>query len=46
MRTLAIGDIHGSCTALLALLDEVKPQPDDQLVFLTGQSCSPDSARR
>jgi serine/threonine protein phosphatase 1 len=34
MRTLAIGDIHGCCTALLALLDEVKPQPDDQLVFL------------
>jgi len=34
MRTLAIGDIHGCCTALLALLDEVKPRPDDQLIFL------------
>jgi serine/threonine protein phosphatase 1 len=34
MRTLAIGDIHGCYKALIALLGEVRPQPEDQLVFL------------
>ena len=34
MRTLAIGDIHGCHTALVTLLDYVKPEREDQLVFL------------
>ena len=34
MRTLAIGDIHGSSAALDALLAVVGPTPDDRLVFL------------
>jgi serine/threonine protein phosphatase 1 len=34
MRTLAIGDIHGCNTALVTLLNEVKPAQEDQLVFL------------
>jgi serine/threonine protein phosphatase 1 len=34
MRTLAIGDVHGCHTALVALLDQVKPALDDQFVFL------------
>jgi serine/threonine protein phosphatase 1 len=34
MRTLAVGDIHGSSTALDALLAAVNPTPDDVLVFL------------
>jgi serine/threonine protein phosphatase 1 len=34
MRTLAIGDIHGCFKALIALIGEVRPQPEDQLVFL------------
>jgi len=34
MRTMAIGDIHGSNTALVTLLDSVQPAPGDQLVFL------------
>jgi serine/threonine protein phosphatase 1 len=34
MRTLAIGDIHGCYTALDALLTEVRPSAEDQLVFL------------
>jgi serine/threonine protein phosphatase 1 len=34
MRTLAIGDIHGCDTALTVLLDEVRPAPEDQIVFL------------
>src|SRR5215207_7824202 len=34
MRTLAIGDIHGCYTALDALLKEVRPSAEDQLVFL------------
>ena len=33
-RTIAIGDIHGHSRALAALLDDVKPQPQDTLVFL------------
>jgi len=34
MRTLAIGDIHGCSQALRALLDAVKPGPDDWLITL------------
>jgi serine/threonine protein phosphatase 1 len=34
MRTLAIGDIHGCARSLDALLDAVKPCPDDVLVTL------------
>jgi serine/threonine protein phosphatase 1 len=34
MRTLAIGDIHGTSTALDALLAAVRPTPADRLVFL------------
>jgi serine/threonine protein phosphatase 1 len=34
MRTLAIGDIHGSLAALDALLAVVEPQPDDVIVTL------------
>jgi serine/threonine protein phosphatase 1 len=34
MRTLAIGDIHGCALALHALLDAVRPGPDDQIVAL------------
>ena len=34
MRTLAIGDIHGSLTALTTLLDFVAPTPDDRLITL------------
>jgi serine/threonine protein phosphatase 1 len=33
-RTLAIGDIHGCLTALDALLDLVRPDPDDRLIAL------------
>src|SRR5580765_5777294 len=34
MRTLAIGDIHGSFIALSTLLNTLEIQPADQLVFL------------
>jgi serine/threonine protein phosphatase 1 len=34
MRTLAIGDIHGSHTALVTLLKEVRPGVDDKVIFL------------
>jgi serine/threonine protein phosphatase 1 len=34
MRTLAIGDVHGCSGALRALLDAVKPTPDDLIVTL------------
>jgi serine/threonine protein phosphatase 1 len=34
VRTLAIGDIHGCNTALLRLLAEVQPMPEDTLIFL------------
>jgi serine/threonine protein phosphatase 1 len=34
MRTLAIGDIHGSTTALDALMTVVKPITDDLVIFL------------
>lgn len=33
-RTFAIGDIHGSHTALTTLLDGIKPTKDDTLIFL------------
>ncbi len=33
-RTIAIGDIHGCSTALAALMDAVKPGPDDTLITL------------
>ena len=34
MRTIAIGDIHGCVKALQGLLDALRPQPDDRLIFL------------
>lgn len=34
MRRLAIGDIHGCHTALTTLLGQVRPEPEDQIVFL------------
>lgn len=34
MRTLAVGDIHGSSVALDALMEVVQPTPADLLVFL------------
>jgi serine/threonine protein phosphatase 1 len=34
MRTLAIGDIHGCHTALVALLNAVQPASEDRIVFL------------
>jgi serine/threonine protein phosphatase 1 len=34
MRTLAIGDIHGSYVALTTLLDRVAPRVDDRIIFL------------
>ena len=34
MRTLAIGDVHGCNTALVTLLERVRPTADDQLIFL------------
>lgn len=34
MRTFAIGDIHGGLKALEQLLNKLKLQPDDQLIFL------------
>lgn len=34
MRVLAIGDIHGCNTALNALLHQVQPRPEDQIIFL------------
>ena len=34
MRTIAIGDIHGCSKALQGLLDAIRPQPTDRLVFL------------
>ena len=34
MRTLAIGDVHGTSAALDALLAVARPTPDDLLIFL------------
>ena len=35
MRTIIIGDIHGCCGSLNALLDRIRPDPErDRLVFL------------
>lgn len=34
MRTLAIGDIHGCNAALRALLEKVRPESTDQVIFL------------
>jgi serine/threonine protein phosphatase 1 len=34
MRTLAIGDIHGCDAALRALLEKVRPESTDQVIFL------------
>ena len=33
-RTIAIGDIHGYSTALDALLDTIRPRPEDMIVKL------------
>ena len=33
-RTIAIGDIHGCNTMLIALLDAISPTPSDMLIFL------------
>lgn len=33
-RTIAIGDIHGCNTMLIALLDAISPAPNDTLIFL------------
>jgi serine/threonine protein phosphatase 1 len=33
-RTIAIGDIHGCSTALNALIDTIRPRPDDTIVTL------------
>jgi serine/threonine protein phosphatase 1 len=34
MRTIAIGDIHGSLKALQTLLAAIHPTPDDRIIFL------------
>jgi serine/threonine protein phosphatase 1 len=34
MRTLAVGDIHGADIALKCLLEAVRQQPSDQIIFL------------
>jgi serine/threonine protein phosphatase 1 len=34
MRVLTIGDIHGCNVALVTLLKEVQPTPEDQIIFL------------
>ena len=33
-RVIAIGDIHGCATALRALVEAIRPQPDDTLITL------------
>jgi serine/threonine protein phosphatase 1 len=33
-RTIAIGDIHGCSSALFALLDAIRPRPEDTIVTL------------
>jgi len=43
-RTFAIGDIHGCSTALRALINEIKPVPDDLIIVLGDFiDCGPDS---
>ena len=43
-RTIAIGDIHGCSAALDALLDAVRPTPEDVVVTLGDViDCGPDS---
>ncbi len=34
MRRFAIGDIHGCSKSLRTLIEELAPEPDDQLIFL------------
>ncbi len=34
MRTIAIGDIHGCAKAVHALVQAIRPQREDTLVFL------------
>ena len=34
MRRFAIGDIHGCSKALRTLIEEIDPQPEDELIFL------------
>jgi serine/threonine protein phosphatase 1 len=38
-RTIAIGDIHGCCAALGALLKAIKPRPEDTIITL-GDMCN------
>ena len=33
-RTIAIGDIHGCSAALVALIDAIRPRPEDTIVTL------------
>jgi serine/threonine protein phosphatase 1 len=33
-RTIAFGDVHGCATALSVLIREIRPEPDDLLIFL------------
>jgi serine/threonine protein phosphatase 1 len=35
-RTIAIGDIHGCSAALGALIDAIRPRPEDVIVTLDG----------
>ena len=34
MRTIAIGDIHGCSLALAVLLEQIRPQREDRIIFL------------
>ncbi len=33
-RIIAVGDVHGCLHALIRLVEQINPQPDDQLLFL------------